>query len=121
MDLPFDVRYLDALMDEGGIDLLLATDKDTVQYLTGGYRFFFFAHKDAIGVSRYMPALGYPKGQPEKAFYIGHGLEPQIAAGAEDLSGVHARIRRRVFDAPPRRFGVHRTLTISVAGSSPSD
>lgn len=80
MDLPFDVGNLDALMDEGGIDLLLATDKDTVQYLTGGYRFFFFAHKDAIGASRYMPTLGYPKGQPEKAFYIGHGLEPQHQA-----------------------------------------
>ena len=50
MDLPFDVRHLDELMDEAGVDLLLATDKDTVQYLTGGYRFFFFAHKDAIGV-----------------------------------------------------------------------
>lgn len=77
MDLPFDMRHLDALMDDAGVDLLLATDKDTVQYLTGGYRFFFFAHKDAIGVSRYMPVLGYPKAQPDKAFYVGHGLEPQ--------------------------------------------
>jgi Xaa-Pro aminopeptidase len=80
MDLPFDVRYLDALMDENGIDLLLATDKDTIQYLTGGFRFFFFAHKDAIGVSRYLPTLGYPKGQPEKAFYVGHPLESQHQA-----------------------------------------
>lgn len=75
MDLPFDVRYLDALMDESGVDLLLATDKDTIQYLAGGYRFFFFAHKDAIGVSRYLPALGYSKGKPDKAFYIGSGME----------------------------------------------
>jgi len=44
MNLPFDAQYLDKLMDEDGIDLLLATDKDTVQYLTGGYRFFFLAH-----------------------------------------------------------------------------
>jgi len=80
MDLPFDVRHLDALLDDAGVDLLLATDKDTVQYLTGGYRFFFFAHKDAIGVSRYMPVLGYPRGQPDKAFYVGHGLEPQHQA-----------------------------------------
>jgi Xaa-Pro aminopeptidase len=80
MQLPFDGRKLDALMDEAGIDLLLATDKDSVQYLTGGYRFFFLAHKDAIGISRYLPVLGYPKGSPEKAFYIGHGLEPQHQA-----------------------------------------
>jgi Xaa-Pro aminopeptidase len=64
-------------MDESGVDLLLATDKDTVQYLTGGYRFFFLAHKDAIGISRYMPVLGYPKGKPEKGFFVGYGLEPQ--------------------------------------------
>jgi Xaa-Pro aminopeptidase len=80
MQLPFDGRKLDALMDDGRIDLLLATDKDSVQYLTGGYRFFFLAHKDAIGISRYLPVLGYPKGQPEKAFYVGHGLEPQHQA-----------------------------------------
>jgi hypothetical protein len=80
MQLPFDGRKLDALMDASGIDLLLATDKDSVQYLTGGYRFFFLAHKDAIGISRYLPALGYPKGSPEKAFYVGHGLEPQHQA-----------------------------------------
>jgi Xaa-Pro aminopeptidase len=76
MDLPFDASHLDTLMDDAGIDLLLATDKDTVQYLTGGYRFFFFAHKDAIGISRYLPVLGYLKGRPESAFYFGHGLEP---------------------------------------------
>ena len=77
MDLPFDVTKLDTLMDDAGVDLLLATDKDTVQYLLGGYRFFFLAHKDSIGISRYMPALGYPKAAPDKAFYIGHPLEPQ--------------------------------------------
>jgi len=80
MNLPFDVEYLDELMDEDGIDLMLATDRETVQYLTGGYRFFFLAHKDALGVSRYMPTLGYPRGKPENAFYIGHGLEPQHQA-----------------------------------------
>ena len=77
MNLPFDGAKLDRLMDAAGIDLLLATDKDTVQYLLGGYRFFFLAHKDAIGISRYLPVLGYPKAAPENSFYIGHGLEPQ--------------------------------------------
>jgi Xaa-Pro aminopeptidase len=76
MQLPFDGAYLDHLMDEAGIDLMLATDKDTVQYLLGGYRYFFLAHKDALGVSRYLPVLGYPKGKPENAFYVGHPLEP---------------------------------------------
>ena len=77
MDLPFDQAKLDTLMDAAGVDLLLVTDKDTAQYLLGGYRFFFLAHKDSIGISRYMPTLGYPKGDPEKAFFIGHPLEAQ--------------------------------------------
>lgn len=76
MQLPFDGGTLDRLMDEAGIDLMLATDKDTVQYLLGGYRYFFLAHKDAVGISRYLPVLGYPKGKPESTFYIGHPLEP---------------------------------------------
>ena len=38
---------------------------------------FFFAQKDSIGISRYLPTIGYPKGRPEMAFYIGHMLEGQ--------------------------------------------
>lgn len=59
-------------MDSAGVDLVLCTSKHNVQYLLGGYQFFFFAHMDAIGISRYLPALGYPKGHPERAFYIGN-------------------------------------------------
>ncbi|MFP6890111.1 MAG: Xaa-Pro peptidase family protein [Nitrospinota bacterium] len=75
MKLPFDHEKLNALMENDGVDLLLASTKDNVRYLTGGYIFFFFAHKDAIGVSRYLPMLGYPKGDPGKAFYIGNAME----------------------------------------------
>ncbi len=75
MKIPFDGEKLNALMEAAGADLLLATSKDNVQYLLGGYRYFYFAHKDAIGVSRYLPLLGYPRGAPEKAFYIGNGME----------------------------------------------
>jgi Xaa-Pro aminopeptidase len=75
MTLPFSRESLDALMDEAGIDLLLVTSKENVQYLLGGYRSSFYGHRDAIGVSRYLPCLGYPKGEPQKAFYIGNPLE----------------------------------------------
>ena len=75
MNLPFDNDKLNTLMDEEGADLLLASHKDNVQYLLGGFRFFFFSHKDAIGVSRYLPMLGYPKGDTEKAFYLGSAME----------------------------------------------
>ena len=73
--IPFDNTRLDALMDKAGIDVLLATSKHNVQYLLGGHRANFFDYMDATGVTRYLPVFVYPKGQPEKAAYIGHRLE----------------------------------------------
>jgi Xaa-Pro aminopeptidase len=73
--IPFDVKQLDKLLDDEGIDVLVATSKHNVQYLLGGYRFFFFDTMDAIGLSRYLPALVYRKGKPEQAAYIGCGME----------------------------------------------
>lgn len=73
--LPFDAARLDALLDDAGIDLLIVTSKHNVQYLLGGYRFFFFDYMDAIGVSRYLPVLVYRRGKPEESAYIAYRLE----------------------------------------------
>lgn len=73
--LPFDAARLDELLEEAGIDVLVATSKHNIQYLLGGYRFFFFETMEAIGTSRYLPALVYPKGRPKDAAYIGSALE----------------------------------------------
>jgi Xaa-Pro aminopeptidase len=75
MILPFDAPKLDRLLEEAGVDLLLAVTKHNVQYLLGGYRYFFFAHADAIGTGRYLPIVGYFPGRPELAFYVGAGNE----------------------------------------------
>ena len=73
--IPFDHDRLDRLMDEAGIDVVLATSKHNVQYLLGGHRADFFDYMDATGVTRYLPIVIYPKGAPDKAAYIGHRLE----------------------------------------------
>jgi Xaa-Pro aminopeptidase len=73
--IPFDADRLDRLMDEAGIDVLLATSKHNVQYLLGGHRAFFFESMDAMGLSRYLPVLVYPKGGRQKAGYFGHRME----------------------------------------------
>src|SRR5215472_202686 len=73
--IPFDTARLDRLLEDAGIDVLIATSKHNIQYLLGGYRFFFFDHFDAIGLSRYLPALIYTKGDPGNAVYIGHAME----------------------------------------------
>src|SRR5512132_4683188 len=67
--IPFDADRLDRLMDEAGIDVLVATSKHNVQYLLGGHRAFFFESMDAMGLSRYLPVLVYPKGSRQKAAY----------------------------------------------------
>jgi len=73
--LPFDSARLDDLLDEAGVDAVVISSKHNIQYLFGGYRFFFFDHFDAIGVSRYLPLLVYVKGRPDQATYIGQGME----------------------------------------------
>src|SRR5256714_227509 len=73
--IPFDADRLDRLMDEAGIDVLCTTSKHNVQYLLGGHRAFFFESMDAMGLSRYLPVLVYPKGGRQKAGYFGHRME----------------------------------------------
>jgi Xaa-Pro aminopeptidase len=73
--IPFDSKHLDRRMEEAGLDVLIANSKHNIQYLLGGHRSIFFDYMDAMGVSRYLPLLVYPKGAPEKAAFIGHRLE----------------------------------------------
>jgi Xaa-Pro aminopeptidase len=73
--IPFDTARLDQLLAEADIDVLVVTSKHNIQYLLGGYRFFFFEYMDAIGVSRYLPVLVYQRGKPENSGYIGCRME----------------------------------------------
>lgn len=77
--LPFDHAQLDELLERAGIDVLLVTSKHNIQYLLGGYRFFFFDHFDALGISRYLPILIYPKGHADQTVYIGNAMEDSEA------------------------------------------
>jgi Xaa-Pro aminopeptidase len=72
---PFVTERLDQLMDEVGMDILLATSKHNVQYLLGGHRAFFFESMDAMGLSRYLPVFVYQKGASDKAGFFGHRME----------------------------------------------
>lgn len=73
--LRFDTDRLDSLLDDAGIDVLIASSKHNIQYLLGGYRFFFFDAQDAAGVSRYLPLFIYFKGQAERSVYVGNDME----------------------------------------------
>jgi Xaa-Pro aminopeptidase len=73
--IPFDAAKLDALLDRFGIDALIVSSKHNIQYMLGGYRYFFFEHFDAIGIGRYVPLLVYQRGHAERTRYIGNGME----------------------------------------------
>jgi Xaa-Pro dipeptidase len=72
---PFDRARVDRIMDEAGLDVVLASSKHNVQWFLGGYKFIFFSAMDAIGHSRYLPVLIYEKGAPEHAGYVGNRME----------------------------------------------
>jgi Xaa-Pro aminopeptidase len=128
---PFDCARLDRLMDEAGIDVLLATSKHNVQYLLGGHRAFFFDYMDAMGLSRYLPIMVYPKGKPDKAAYFGHRLEnfqqqvkplwtPEVQAnssGALDTMQKATDYLRRS-GVPARRIGIETTFMPMDAGAA---
>lgn len=73
--VPFDQDKLDRLLEQAGVDAILASSNHNVRYLSGGYLFFMYATADSIGLSRYLPLLGYVRGRPEDAFYVGAGNE----------------------------------------------
>jgi Xaa-Pro aminopeptidase len=72
---PFDAGRLDRLMEEAGLDLLLACSRHNVRWLLGGYAFLFFSAMEAIGHSRYLPIVIYAKGRPADAGYVAYGME----------------------------------------------
>lgn len=73
--IPFDAGRLDRLMADADLDALIVTSKHNIQYLLGGYKYFFYSFTDAHGLSRYMPCLVYVRGRPDEAAYIGSPME----------------------------------------------
>jgi Xaa-Pro aminopeptidase len=106
---PFDSARLDALLDEAGMDAAVISSKHNIQYLFGGYRFFFFDHFDAIGVSRYLPLLVYVKGRPDESTYIGHAMESY----EKDLGKFWPRLSK-----PRERPSIPRSSRLIISQSS---
>ena len=70
MQPPYDNAKLDRLMDEAGVDLILAHTPHNIRYLSGGYYFHFRERIAAIGPSQYLPFVGIPKGDSTRAFQV---------------------------------------------------
>jgi Xaa-Pro dipeptidase len=69
--IPFDGAKLNHLLEQAGVDLVLATSRHNVRYLSGGYYDHFHALAARGGSSQYVACVGIPRGHIESAFYIG--------------------------------------------------
>jgi Xaa-Pro dipeptidase len=74
MTVPFDGAKLSGLMADAGVDLVLASTRHNVRYLTGGYVYHFNERCQRAGSSQYLAYVGVPR-QVEDAFYVGSGME----------------------------------------------
>lgn len=72
---PFDTAHLDRLMDDARLDAVLVSSKHNIQYLLGGYRYFFYSYMDAHGLSRYLPIFIYVRTRPDLAAYVASPME----------------------------------------------
>lgn len=116
---PFDVPKLDGLMEGSGVDAVLATSGHNVQHLLGGYRFFMYARADSIGLSRYLPVVGYVRGRPEEAFYVGAGnedwgteVEPLWVPAVENVAWSSAGAAEEAAAAVRTRCGARPTVAV---------
>src|SRR5438128_9262326 len=74
MTVPLDGAKLSSLMAEAGVDLVLASSRHNVRYLTGGYVYHFNERCQRAGSSQYLAYVGVPR-KIEDAFYVGSGME----------------------------------------------
>jgi Xaa-Pro aminopeptidase len=124
--VPFDAAKLDALMDAAGLDVIVATSKHNIQYLLGGYRFFFFETMEAAGTSRYLAALIYQKGKPERTTYVGCDIEKfedqygHIQVPNKDLGWIGSRIAMKRVAGHIAKLGAVRRVGIE-EGFLPAD
>ncbi|MED5579496.1 MAG: Xaa-Pro peptidase family protein [Nitrospinota bacterium] len=80
MQIPYNEEKFDTLMDDAGIDLVLASTRQNIRYLSGGYFYHFHERFTAFGESQYTPLVGVPRGKQDQTFYIGHENEAGQAA-----------------------------------------
>ncbi|HKX19863.1 MAG TPA: Xaa-Pro peptidase family protein [bacterium] len=69
--LPFDTERLARIARDQKIDLVLASTRHNVRYLTGGYYLHFFARASRFGGGQYLSFVAVPAAQPRTAFYVG--------------------------------------------------
>ncbi|HLW48699.1 MAG TPA: Xaa-Pro peptidase family protein [bacterium] len=69
--LPFDGERLARLARDARVDVVLASTRHNVRYLTGGYYLHFFARAARFGGGQYLSFVAVPAAHPQGALYVG--------------------------------------------------
>lgn len=69
--IPFDGERLQRAMHARHADVVLASTRHNVRYLTGGYYLSFYARAPRFGRGQYLSFVGVPASSLESAFYVG--------------------------------------------------
>ena len=68
--VPFDAKKLNRLMEQAGLNVILACTRHNVRYLTGGYYYHFHAAATRMAQTQYLPFVGVPRRRVEDAFFV---------------------------------------------------
>src|SRR5690348_11286995 len=77
--IPFNTDKLTSLLDEAGLDAVVATSRHNVRYLAG-YVDHFHERAPRGGSGQYVPAVGIARGRYDAAFYVGTASEKRQLA-----------------------------------------
>ena len=82
--VPFDNVKLDSLLEQEGIDVVLASSRHNTRYLTGGYYNWFHSRIARAATQRYLSFVGLRRGCLEDAFFVA-GLTERGAVSTDEL------------------------------------
>lgn len=74
--IPFDAAKLERLMAEQEVDVVLASTRHNIRYLTGGYHYHFFLRGTRQANGQYLALVGVPR-DVRSAFYVGRANEAE--------------------------------------------
>jgi Xaa-Pro dipeptidase len=84
---PFDAARLSALMEESGVELLLASTRHNIRYLTGGYYYPLYLWDAHARRTQYLSFLGIPCSGVDDSFFVGRPGEREVMQEAEAWPG----------------------------------
>ncbi len=110
---PFDANKLQRLMGDAGLDLLLASTRHNVRYLTGGYYYHFHATATRMAQTQYLPFVGVPRGRLDHTFFVCRSEECEQVQAAVPWIARRVEAMRGTLPAAESAIQVIRTLDLA--------